>query len=246
MINSINRGIDVLKSLSNGTERITDLCDELQLSKGTVYRLLKSLEASEMVKQDPITRRYYLGPLIFELSSKPFVAHQNLIVSAFTEMQYLRGISRETVVLHIRTGLERVCLEELQSPENIKYSAGKGAYAPIYVGSAGKILLAELKDVELQLIMENISLSPVTENTITDKKVLLKELEKVRKQSYATSVGERVMGAASISIPIRNYVCPVALSILGPENRFGAKMLDFLKQMQRSGSRISKKLLKST
>jgi DNA-binding IclR family transcriptional regulator len=242
-VNSITKGADILKILSDGTDRISDLSDRLSLSKGTAHRLLKSLETSGLVMQDPVTRRYYLGSLILNLASKPIIAHQNLIISAFGEMKYLRDLCRETVVLHIRIGLERICLEELQSLQNIKYTAGKGFVAPIYTGSAGKILLSELEDNELQLLMKNLRPVPMGPSTITDKRKLSEELEKAKRQGYATSFGERIPGSASISVPIKNYVCPVALSVLGPDNRFSLDvMMNFLGEMKGSASKISKRL----
>lgn len=242
-VNSIIKGVEILKTLADGIDRISDLSIRLQLNKSTVHRLLKSLEMSGLVIQDPIKRRYYLGSLILILASKPLISHQNLIVCAFGEMEYLREVTRETVVLHIRIGLERICLEELQSLENIKYTAGKGFVTPIYVGSAGKILLSEVGDNELDFLLENIHFISVGPNTITDKNLLLKELKVVKKQGYATSFGERVAGSASISVPIKNYICPVALSVLGPDNRFPLDvMMEALKDIRHSAERISRKL----
>ncbi len=245
IVNSITKGVDILRNLSEGIDRISELSKKLHLSKSTAHRLLKTLEVSELVMQDPITRRYFLGPLILNLASRPIISHQNLILSAFEDMRSLRDLSRETVVLHIRIGLERICLEELPSFENIRYTAGKGFVAPIYTGSAGKVLLSELEDNELQILMSNLHLDPIGPNTITDKKALLKEVKKVRKQGYATSFGERVLGSASIAVPIKNYICPVSFGILGPDNRFtlDRMMMDILESMKESSRRISKKLI---
>ena len=242
-VNSISRGTEILKSLSSGIDRISDLSVHLNLSKSTVHRLLKTLESSGLVMQDPVTRRYYLGPLILHLASRSVIAHQNLVVCALGEMERLRNRSKETVVLHIRVGLKRLCLEELQSSENIRYTAGKGAIAPIHTGSAGKVLLAEMADDELDLLLRNLHLVSVGPRTITDKNVLLKELEKVRKQGYAMSFSERLPGGASVSVPIRDYVCPVALSVLGPDNRFTLKVMGrVLEELRVSAKRISLKL----
>jgi DNA-binding IclR family transcriptional regulator len=244
IVNSVVKSAEILKILSGGIDRVTDLSSVLSLRKSTIHRLLKSLEMSGLVMQDPITRRYYLGSLILNLASKPLIAHQNLTISAFGEMKRLRDLINETVVLHIRIGLERICLEELQSLESIKYTAGKGFVAPIYTGSAGKLLLSELKDNELQLLLKNVNPVPVGPNTITNTKKLVVELRKVKKQGYATSFGERVAGSASISVPIKNYACPVALSVLGPDNRFSIEMITrFLKDIKESASRISGKLM---
>ncbi len=243
IVNSITKGADILKGLSEGVDRISDLSVSLQLSKSTVHRLLKTLEESNLVKQDPVTRRYCLGPLIIELASRPIIAHQNLILCAFQDMRDLRDRSGETVVLHIRIGLERICLEELQSLQNIKFTAGKGFVAPIYTGSAGKILLSELEPGDLMLLMRNLHPVPVGPNTITDKKKLLDELEKTKRQGYAVSFGERIPGSASVSVPIRNYISPVALSILGPDNRFSIRRIKaVLEELREKAEHISKRL----
>lgn len=233
-INSITKGAEILKCLGQGFDRIVDLSNHLKMTKSTIHRLLKYLEISQLVAQDPITRRYYLGALILDLASRPIIAHQKLVACAFEDMKYLRDLTKETVILHIRVGLERICLEELQSLESIRYTAGKGFVAPIYTGSAGKILLSELADSELQLLLGNIDLVPVGPRTITNKIMLLKELKKVKEQGFATSFAERIADSASISVPVKGYICPVALSILGPDNRFSLKeMMKFWKQSRK-------------
>ena len=65
---------------------------------------------------------------------------------------------------------------------------------------------------------------------------------KARDEGYAASFGERAAGSASISVPINNYICPVVLSILGPEDRFSSKMMELLDELKLSAARISKRL----
>jgi IclR family acetate operon transcriptional repressor len=241
-INSIIKGARVLRGLANGINRISNLSEELQLSKSNVHRLLKSLEITGMAVQDPLTRCYYLGPLCLELATHPSIAHQGLTNCAFDEMKRLRDLSQETVLIHIRNGVERLCLDELQSLHEIKYVAGKGKREPIYTGSAGKVLLSKLPDNELRGLLNIITLSPLTPWTITDKDILLRDVIKARDEGYAASFGERAAGSASISVPINNYVCPVALSVLGPEDRFSSKMMGLLDELKLSVARISKGL----
>ena len=92
IVNSITKGADILRNLSDGIDRVSDLSNSLHLRKSTAHRLLKTLEISELVMQDPITRRYFLGPLIPKLASRPIIAHQNLIICAFGEMKHLRDL----------------------------------------------------------------------------------------------------------------------------------------------------------
>ena len=153
---SIMRSVEILKCFPEGFDRLTDICYRTKLSKSTVHRLLKVMEHTGLVRHDPAMRRYYLGPVIFNLASELINAHKGLIFAAFEELRYLRDISGETALIHIPIGLERLCLDEAESTEDIKYVAGKGSLAPIQVGAAGKMLLAQLDDNDVQMILRNV------------------------------------------------------------------------------------------
>jgi len=77
IVNSIAKGADILRNLSEGVDRISDLSKKLQLSKSIAHSLLKMLEVSELVMQNPMMRHYYPGPLILKLASRPMIATVN-------------------------------------------------------------------------------------------------------------------------------------------------------------------------
>lgn len=239
---TVSRTIEVLACLAKGLDRIADICEQLGFNKSTVHRLLKGLESGGFVIRDPINHHYYLSPFFVELATKPLSAHKMLTISAASEMDLLRELSQETVLLHIPLGLSRICLSEFVSMQDIRYTAGIGKVAPIYVGSAGKLLLSELNQRELQVILKNLKMEPIGPNTITDKQTLLAELNKVRRLGYSVSMGERLSHSASISVSVKNYICPVSLSILGPEDRFKPHLLAVLPAMREAATNISKKL----
>jgi DNA-binding IclR family transcriptional regulator len=91
-------------------------------------------------------------------------------------MRRLGDLIQETLVLHIRIEVERVCLEELPSFQQLKYKASKRFIAPIYTGSAGKVFFSELGDDELEVLLKNIECAQVGPNTIADREVLTKEI----------------------------------------------------------------------
>jgi DNA-binding IclR family transcriptional regulator len=130
----------------------------------------------------------------------------------------------------------------MQANQNIRYGVGRGSVSPIYAGSAGKILLSELTEKDRSHLIQNIHLIPVGPHTITDRTGLLGEIEKIRKQGYAISSGETLEGAISISVPLKGYFCPVALSIFGPNFRLGPRILSLKKEMERSAKRIGIKI----
>lgn len=141
-------------------------------------------------------------------------------------------------------GLQRVCIEEVESRENIKYVNGRGFVAPLYTGAAGKILLSQLTDEKIDFLLEKMDLFAITNRTITDKDRLFFEIRKARKMGYATSFGERARGSSCISVPVRNYSVPVALSVLGPDNRFTMdRIRESLGEIKASAKRISASLI---
>jgi IclR family transcriptional regulator, KDG regulon repressor len=112
----------------------------------------------------------------------------------------------------------------------------------LYAGAAGKVLLSQLKDEEVKLILERINFIKLTPKTVTDKEALMDEIHQIREQGYATSFGERVLGVGGLTVPVRNYVYPAALSILGPEERLAANMRVFVTELRKSARKISQNL----
>lgn len=241
-VNSILRAAEIMRVLSEGAERIKDITARTGLSNSTVHRLLMSLKKAGFVGQDPATRTYHLGAFIHQLGSNPLVAHKSLIAASVGEMQRLATKSRETVTLSVPLTTERICLEEIESPESLKYTAGKASIAPLYAGAAGKVLLAAMNETQLQAVLQAMRFMSLQENTPVDKTTLVEQINKVRELGYATSLSERIADCASISAKVSNYVTPVALSVLGPESRFGPKMTALLDELKKSAEIISMNL----
>lgn len=243
IVNSIVRAALILQTLSAGNSRIGKISESVNLSKGTTHRLLLTLAKVGFVFQDPLTQGYHLGPGLLQLFSDPILSHNSLISCAFEEMSHLKDLTRETVLLDLRAGLQKVCIEKIDSPENLKYTNEKGFAAPLYVGGGGKVLLSELEDDEIHIILKQISFVPITSNTIIDAEQLRAEIKKVRRQGYATSFGERVPGSSCVSVPVKNYVTPVALSILGPASRFTPKrIMATIEELKQAAGKISDNL----
>ena len=71
MIQSVQRAAQILAVLGSGTPRlgVTEIADRLGLAKPTVHGLLRTLEAHELVAQDPDTGKYSLGPGVLQLGN---------------------------------------------------------------------------------------------------------------------------------------------------------------------------------
>jgi IclR family acetate operon transcriptional repressor len=241
-IRSVERAIDVLMIVSGGPLTLTEVTNLSQLPKGTVFRLLANLRYQGLVVKEQTTGRYVLGPgcvrLVHEVTSR----FGWITTLARPALVALWERTQETITVHARLGLERVCIEELPSPHDIRYTASVGASTPLHVGSAGKVLLAYLEPLDLRRTLHDLSLVSLTDRTITDEAALTAELDLIRSRGWATSEGERISGASAISVPMfRGQSVFATLSILGPLDRltYDVKM-GYLASLQRAAASVER------
>ena len=244
---SIAHATEILICLSDDIHKVSDIARRTGFSKSTVHRVLKLMEQSQLSIQDTINRRYYLGPLVTRLASNALTTHKRLITCADAEMKRLVDITEETVVLDIMMGFKYQTLHEITSRQNLKVSqeikmAGY-LFTSLYAGASLKVLMAQLDDKRLQMLLSVINIIPVTERTITDKKILLAQIADVRKTGYAVSRSERIPGTICMSVPVFNYSLPVVLSVVGPDIRLQSRVRGVIAELKNSSIRISKNIV---
>jgi IclR family KDG regulon transcriptional repressor len=239
---SIPHAADVLTCLGSHVHTVTEIARQCRLGKSTVHHVLKLLEQSQMVVQDYDSRRYYLGPLITQLTSNPVTTHEYLILCANEEMKRLAQLSEETVAMDIMIGTQIFPLYEVTSPHDLRVTQEGRASGPVNAGASGKVLLSQLDEKQLRTAIDSIDVAKATDRTVTSPELLLAQVREISHQGYAVSYGERIDGAICISAPIKNYILPVALSIVGPENRLQPKTQEAIAQMVISARRISENI----
>lgn len=236
---SLHRATDILSCLSNGINTITDIADYCKYSNSTVHRLLHTLKELNWAIQDENNHQYYLGPLVTRLSSNQIAAHRYLIMQALREMINLANTTEETVNLGVMVQLHYIHLHEIASKHDLRITEESKRLGPLYIGATAKVLLSQLSDEELKITLKHLNFIHVTENTVTDKEFLMRQLKECRQQGYCVTYGERIPGAVCISAPIKNYFCPASLSIVGPENRLRPKVNGVIEELKAGVKRIS-------
>ena len=246
-VQAVERSISILMALADGARTLTDVTRATGLSKGTAFRLLASLNYEQLVVKDPAANQYLLGPGFLRMFQGVMGDLGSIATLARPVLQELSEESRETVTLHVSIGSERICVAELPSPQPIRYVSGIGTTAPLHVGSAGKVLLAFLPPDRLERTLAALPLTGLTDATTTDAQTLREELAAVARQGWAMSAGERITGAAAISVPVSGDRGPLAsLSVLGPGDRLGPQArLALLPGLRRAAEAIEAMLASS-
>lgn len=222
-LNSVEKALKILLSFcaEQSSWGVREMSSHLQLSPATVQRLLQTLKHYGFVDQDPDTRQYRLGTVYFRFldtlqSTYPIVS------AALPFMKRLLARTQETVHLNVVDGTERVCLEHMESPQQLKAGMPVGNRSPLYAGASSKCLLAYSPAEFIETYLRQCTPRALTENTIISKNKLAAEISRTKKRGYAVSLGERTPGLGSLSAPILNHNGTIlaALSLALPELRF--------------------------
>ncbi|MFX1538175.1 MAG: IclR family transcriptional regulator [Promethearchaeota archaeon] len=243
-IKTITKAAKVLMAISLGNSRLSDIAREVNISKNGVFRLLHSLKEERMVIQDPITREYFMGPMLFEINVNPLITHEHLISIAYMEIDELKRATGETIVLSIKFGLEQMALRRLIGTYDVAYIGKANPISHLWLGATGKVLMAQLSSNDLDVLINYITLIKATPYSITDKKVFKQEIMKVKEKGYATSFSEDEMGVASIATPISGYISPAALAIIGPNDRLASHIEEYVEALKTTSQKISQQLIR--
>jgi IclR family transcriptional regulator, KDG regulon repressor len=238
-LSSLERATEILVCLGNGINSATEIAAYCEYSVSTVHRLLQSLNDLGWVVQDDISHKYFLGSLVHKLASDSKTAHRYLVLHALKEMSRLSNLTEETVILGALDQFNFLRLHDIPSPHNLRIIEASDKLKGQYLGATARVLLAQLDDKELKKFLKHIKNEPVTPNSVVDNDVMMEQIQAVRRTGYSISYGERIKGAVCLAAPIFNYFCPVALSIIGPEERLKSKVNDLIKELVSGANLVS-------
>lgn len=219
MVQSIERGMEILSLLKEQPLGVTDIANNTMLPKTTVHRLLKTFEELHWVEMESVSKKYKLswGVLPF---AKSYLSSLDVRSVAQPMMHRVREELQQSVNLYVAHGEHRVCIERLTADQPLRSDVRVGTVYPIFRGAAGKIFAAYLKEEESK-----------TEATIA-----------IRQAGYVVTKGDRVPDAASIAVPIFSFgnKLEAVLTVSGPIGDYQDEVLPrFIAVMVEEGKKIS-------
>ncbi len=221
--NSIEKALEIMLKFQGikPSWGIRELSTALGFSPATVQRILQVLKSYEFVRQDPLTRQYFVGTVFYRFLEN-LNNTNNLSRIGRRFMEEVANAALETVHLNIIEGNMRICIDSIESPKALRAGMPIGNQSPLYAGASAKCLLAFSPEEFKTGYLNTTKLEPITNNTIIQQDKLIKEIKKINKQGYALSLGERTPGLGSLSAPVFNHkgLILASLSLAIPEIRF--------------------------
>lgn len=223
----VQRVLDVLDAFEAEPELgVSDLARRLGMDKSTASRQLAALARRDYVARDPTTGRFRLGIRLLRLGAL-VAARLDTQSLAFPFMVRLRDATGETVGLVIRQGLQRVCIQQVESQHQVRRTLPVGVPHAFYPGAAGKVFLAHLPPSEARPIVESIGARPLASGLVPNRRDVEAELRFIRAGGVSWSQEERVAGSAAAAFPVCDrtggvvaaLTVSIVLSRLTPEHR---------------------------
>ena len=245
-IQSVNRALDILFLYTNTKPRlgITEISKMLGLTKPTVHGLVQTLTKRGFLNQDAETRKYSLGLKIHELGS---ILSGTLKINQVGEVPAYRLANSTNHMVRIAIWDQNeilVTFNGIPGHQAAKYQQ-LGPRVPAYCSASGKAVLSKLPQEKISKYLEETTLTPFTQKTITKTARLMKELEKARNKGYAEDHEEYLSGLSCISSAIfdRSGSPYAAISVSGGIEFFSNPNLDDIAQkMIETAAEISRSM----
>jgi len=237
---SVQRALDLLTVLQTYQHpvRLTDLARHADLHVATVQRMLNVLVDNGFAVR--YAGGYTAGPAALSVAHAYLVASPlNMIAQPI--MQELSAECGLTSSLYVPVVGSRVLVARVEGANPLRYTLPVGERFPLYLGAAGKTILAFMDDQRIQDLLAEISTVEHADGTIKKKTEFRAELSEIHAQGYARSAGERMLGITAIAAPILDGSGAVqgALGLTGPSDELsGDEAQRLVPELRRAATAI--------
>lgn len=222
MIGSVELTFTVLESLHvHQPARVITLANDLDISRSTVYKHLQTLQSLGYIEKNGVS--YTISDKFQRFTdSKPTTIDINQanqkVVDSITNM------TGEVCGIYIIDGHRGI--DWYQSVANDDITPVE-LEPHLHSHAAGKAALTTLDRTDFEAFVNEVELSALTENTITDPKALREEVERIRDRGIAFGREEHEDGVRSIAVPVSEETgFRGALYVVGPKERLNGKGFD--------------------
>jgi DNA-binding IclR family transcriptional regulator len=200
---TVGKALDVLDSVASAGHpvKFTELLENSDHPKATLYRLLQTLTNQGMLSHDPDTGSYTLGLRLVKLAHSAW-KQATLATVARPYVDVLAAKVGETIHLAQMELGQVLFVDKQKMSDRFETLAQTGKVAPGYCTGVGKAILAHMTPERLERALRQQLFLKNTASTHTCPDTLLTELEQIRAEGVAFDREEHEAGIISIAAPI--------------------------------------------
>ncbi|WP_224337619.1 IclR family transcriptional regulator [Haloprofundus halobius] len=204
---------------------VTEIAEEIGLSKSSVHKHLTTLESLNYVVKEEGT--YRLGFRFLGVGNR--VRNRSELVSiakpAIENLSQTAGSVTNLMVVEHGYGVYAYRAGEEFETSGYLPPAGGRVY--LHATAGGKAILSRFSDEQVEAVLERRGLPSLTEKTITDERALRQELRSVGDRGLAFERGEHLPSVQCVAAPVTASGRPVgAISVSGSIDQMSGKKLE--------------------
>jgi DNA-binding IclR family transcriptional regulator len=246
---SIERVVEMLRVVASRGRRgmrIADVAVVSGLPMSTCFRMLQRLEMEGLVERDALTRKYHLGPLLYELGllARPRYELSTLCHEA---LEHIAEHTQDTVYLSERRGPESICTHRALGDYPIKaLTLDVGIRRPMGVGAGGLAILCALPPAEANdVIAANSHRYSKFANFNVDFLRAAVTEGRERGYSFLDSAVTPGLAAVGVAFPAEDPVA--AISVAAISSRLGpARRAEVAREIQQQVRRVCEAMASHT
>ena len=224
-----------------GPMTLDELTTALQLPKPTVFRILNMLKDANLLRRDPASKRYTVGP---RLSSFAL----DLWRSDMLRVPWRRALEEavdqieESCNLTVLDDNEVLYLDRVESSHPLRLHLDVGTRVPLHCTASGKLFLSQMDPDEVRRVLGPEPYERFTARTLTTFRELQADLIKVRRSGVGTHDCERFDDSVAIAVPVQGQDGSVvaAVAMHAPSSRASVRScLAFVPALQRAAAVIA-------
>jgi DNA-binding IclR family transcriptional regulator len=228
MLQTVDRALRLLLLFEEVDQeyRVGEMAEMLGVDKSGASRLAATLANRGFLERAPGSEAFRIGPELGRLGVLSMGGSHNLVELARRPMQNLAAETAETVNLARLEDRKVVNIAQVDGAHLVGLGDWTGWKTEPHATANGKVLLAFTDDPSEDPALLD-PLEAFTEQTITNQEDLRAELESVRSEGWASTLGELEDGFNGVAVPISDGFgrCQASLSVSGPVYRVAPSRL---------------------
>lgn len=224
----------VLKVLAQNPEGlgVRELARCTGFSVGTLHHLVTTMMEEGLLRKTD-SELYQLGTEILRIGVVA-LAEWDLRSVALPHLTRLAELSGAAATINVWNGKDVICIEVVEAPRGVLWTAKIGKAYPLTSGAVGKSILAFLGEHEHEGVVSSVLANGAARAP--------KSLEVIRETGVALSIGEKCPGGLAVAAPVWNRIGQVDanLAVVGPAEHFSAgQILEIALALREAANQVS-------
>jgi IclR family acetate operon transcriptional repressor len=220
---------------------LAELSQRLGLPKATVHRLCAALQAGGWLARDLDEKEFVPGPALRRLAFDA-LNHGEQRGLRHAVLDALVQEVGETCNFTTLDGAQVLYLDRVEARWPLRLTLDVGSHVPLHCTASGKLFLALMPAARREALIERLSLTRMTPQTIVGAAELRTECEHIARLGYSTDREEYMAGLIAVAVPVRDAAGTVraALAVHAPSARMSlAQAIERLPALRAAADRMA-------